>query len=162
MTKDKFRKYLRKYIPFKLFILYSLPMAFIAGLKVKRIDDEGCQITVKHSWLNQNPFKSMYFAVQSMAAEMSTGMPLVVETRYLKPSVSTLVLSNRASFSKKAVGLITFSCTQGLEVIAAVNKAKETAEPVTIELKSVGTDEAGDEVAEFYFTWTLRVKPKRS
>jgi len=29
--------------------------------------------TVKHRWLNQNPFNSMYFAVQAMAAELTTG-----------------------------------------------------------------------------------------
>jgi hypothetical protein len=27
----------------------------------------------KHRWINQNPFNSMYFAVQAMAAELATG-----------------------------------------------------------------------------------------
>jgi hypothetical protein len=35
---------------------------------------EGCVATVKHRWINQNPFNSMYFAVQAMAAELSTGL----------------------------------------------------------------------------------------
>lgn len=158
MDREKFRNYFKNPFIFKLLMLYELPMAFVAGIKVKRVDDEVCEISVKHRWLNQNPFKSMYFAVQSMAAEMSTGLPLVIETRFSKPSVSTLVLKNKASFSKKAVGLITFRCDQVQTLIQSVKKAQETAEAVTVDLTSVGRDEQGDVVAEFVFTWTLKVK----
>ena len=31
-------------------------------------------VTVRHKWFNQNPFKSMFWAVQGMAAELSTGI----------------------------------------------------------------------------------------
>ena len=34
--------------------------------------------TVKHRWINQNPFNSMYFAVQAMAAELSTGALVMI------------------------------------------------------------------------------------
>jgi hypothetical protein len=59
---------------FKLnFYFFKLPAAFICGVRVKKLDEKECVATVKHRWINQNPFNSMYFAVQAMAAELSTG-----------------------------------------------------------------------------------------
>ena len=161
MTKEKFRNYFKNNLLIKLFFLHSLPMGFLAGLKVKYIDDEKCEITVRHRWVNKNPFKSMYFAVQAMAAEMSTGLPLVVETRFSKPVVSTLVLKNSATFTKKAVGLITFTSLNGKLIIDSVKKAQSTGEAILIDTKTIGRDEKGDVVAEFIFTWTLKAKPNR-
>ena len=37
------------------------------------MNDEICITKVKFGWLNQNPFNSMFWAVQGMAAEFSTG-----------------------------------------------------------------------------------------
>lgn len=55
------------------FIFFKLPSAFWCGVRAKSLDSDQCTVTVKHQWFNQNPFKSMYFAVQAMAAELSTG-----------------------------------------------------------------------------------------
>ena len=55
------------------FLFLKLPSAFICGVRVKEIDENKCVVSVKHRWINQNPFNSMYFAVQAMAAELSTG-----------------------------------------------------------------------------------------
>ena len=64
-----------EYSPSKLntFLFLKLPSAFWSGVRVKSISIEKCVVTVKHRWFNQNPFNSMYFAVQAMAAELTTG-----------------------------------------------------------------------------------------
>ena len=56
-----------------LFNMLKLPAAYFTGIRVKAIDEKSCTVSVKHRWVNQNPFKSMYWAVQGMAAELSTG-----------------------------------------------------------------------------------------
>lgn len=71
-----------------------------------------------------------------------------------------LVLKNQAVFKKKAKGLVKFHCTQGAEAVDAVNEAIESGEPITVKLKSVGTDAAGDIVSEFEFQWSLKKKSK--
>ena len=58
---------------YHLFLLFKLPIAIIAGVRLRSISLESCTTSVKHRWLNQNPFQSIYFAVQAMAAELSTG-----------------------------------------------------------------------------------------
>jgi hypothetical protein len=55
------------------FLFFKLPSAFICGVRVKQLETNKGVVTVKHRWINQNPFNSMYFAVQAMAAELSTG-----------------------------------------------------------------------------------------
>ena len=64
-----------EFTPSKLnaFLLFKLPSAFFCGVRTKEINESNCVVSVKHRWINQNPFKSMYFAVQAMAAELSTG-----------------------------------------------------------------------------------------
>ena len=65
-----------KFTPQKInfFTLFKLPSAYFCGIKVKSITEEKSMVTVKHRWINQNPFKSMFWAVQGMAAELSTGI----------------------------------------------------------------------------------------
>ncbi len=65
------------------FLMLKLPSAWLCGVRVKAISDTNCSVGVKHKWINQNPFKSMYFAVQAMAAELSTGA-LVISSFYQK------------------------------------------------------------------------------
>ena len=59
---------------YRLFLISKLPIAWISGLKVNKVTAERAQISIRYKYLNQNPFKSMYFACQAMAAEMSTGL----------------------------------------------------------------------------------------
>ncbi len=55
------------------FLMFKLPSAWLCGVRVEKIDANHCETRVKHRWINQNPFNSLYFAVQAMAAELSTG-----------------------------------------------------------------------------------------
>ena len=55
------------------YIIFKLPSAFLCGVRTQFINSEKCIVTVKHRWINQNPFKSMFWAVQGMAAEFATG-----------------------------------------------------------------------------------------
>lgn len=145
---------------FALFLLQKLPMGFIAGLKVIELNEQGAKTTVKYKWLNQNPFGSVYFAVLSMAAELSTGIILMNGVFNSKPAISMLVVKNSATYTKKAVGKITFTCADGKLISDSIKKAKETGEGVIIEAKTVGKDEKGDTVAEFLFVWSIKVKSK--
>ncbi len=153
-----FKKIITNPIRFAFFKLVKLPAAFIAGLKIGYIDESKTVILVKHGWINQNPFKSMYFAVQAMAAEMSTGLFPVGQTYKRTPAVSMLVVGLEAKFVKKATGLIAFTCTDGLMVAQTIEEAIQTKEGKTIVCKSTGTNSNGEVVAEFYITWSFKSK----
>ena len=145
---------------FTLFLIRDLPMGFLAGMRVKEITPEQCKVTIPYKYLTKNPFKSMYFACLSMAAEMSTGALGVAATFGQKPSVSMLVGGIEGEFSKKAVGLITFTCKDGHLQFEAVERCKTSGEGESATLLTIGTDEAGDEVARFKFTWSFKARKK--
>ena len=85
------------------FLLFKLPSAFICGVRVAAIDENKCVVSVKHRWINQNPFNSMYFAVQAMAAELSTGALVMFQIQKSGRKISMLVANNKGNFTKKAL-----------------------------------------------------------
>lgn len=138
-------------IQYNIYNFFKLPSVWWCGIRVKSVNEESCLVSVKHRWINQNPFKSMFWAVQGMAAELSTGLLLMNEISRSKKSFSMLVLNNKANFKKKARGVITFRCDEGLKAKNAIDKAIQTRQPSTISMKSVGSDYSGDIVSEFIF-----------
>ncbi|MDR5589976.1 DUF4442 domain-containing protein [Christiangramia sp. SM2212] len=153
-----------KLSPSKLnsFLMLKLPSAWLCGVRVKHIDETECEVGVKHKWINQNPFNSMYFAVQAMAAELSTGALVMNKIQESNAKISMLVAQNKASFTKKATGKIKFSCYDGAKVKDALQKTLDTGEGETFWMKSVGVNEDGVEVSVFEFEWTVKLKrPKK-
>ena len=152
-----------KLSPSKLnsFLMLKLPSAWLCGVRVKHIDQTECEVGVTHRWINQNPFNSMYFAVQAMAAELSTGALVMNRIQASGKKVSMLVAQNKSSFSKKATGKIRFTCYDGNKVTEALDKTIESGEGQTFWMKSVGINEEGVEVSVFEFEWTVKLKSKQ-
>ena len=140
------------------FLLFKLPSAFFCGVRVKEIDVNKCVVSVKHRWINQNPFNSMYFAVQAMAAEFTTGALVMYQIKESKKNISMLVAQNKSVFTKKATGRITFTCNQGNAIKETIQKAVDTNEGQTIWLTSIGKNEKGEQVSEMQFEWTIKVR----
>lgn len=149
-----------EFSPSKLnaFLFFKLPSAFWSGVRVKIITPEKCVATVTHKWFNQNPFKSMYFAVQAMAAELTTGALVMYQIKKSGKKISMLVANNKGNFTKKATGKITFTCNEGHLIEEAIKKTIATGEGQTIWLKSIGVDEKNDQVSEMDFEWSVRLK----
>lgn len=149
-----------QFTPSKLntFMFFKLPSAFWSGVRVKSITKEECVVTVKHRWFNQNPFKSMYFAVQAMAAEFTTGALVMYQIKESGANISMLVANNKGAFTKKATGRISFTCRQGNDIKETIQKAIETKEGQTIWVTSIGVNEKGEQVSEMLFEWTIKVR----
>ena len=140
------------------FLFFKLPSAFWTGVRVKEIKDTKCVATVKHRWINQNPFNSMYFAVQAMAAELTTGALVMLHIRKSQKKISMLVANNKSTFTKKATGRITFTCVDGHIIEEAIQKAIQTGEGQAFWMKSIGVNEKGEQVSELDFEWSIKVK----
>ena len=84
------------------FSMVKLPSAWFCGVRVVAINDTSCTTTVKHRWINQNPFNSMFWAVQGMAAELATGAIVIGKIEEEQAKISMLVANNKPNFSKKA------------------------------------------------------------
>ena len=108
------------------YLMFKLPAAYLTGIRTTFLNKERCEVSVKHRWINQNPFNSMFWAVQGMAAELTTGALVMSYIKTSDHNISMLVLNNKASFSKKAKGRITFTCNQGEDVAEAIERTIAT------------------------------------
>lgn len=145
---------------FHLYFLKNLPTGWWWGLRVKYADASRCEVTIPYNWFTQNPFRSIYFAALSGAAELSTGM-LGTLARKGRPSVSMLVIEQQMRFVKKANTIITFTCEEGEKVFETVEEAIATGEPKTIRMTSVGRNTSGDVVAYFEIVWSFKLRRKK-
>ena len=140
------------------FLLFQLPSAFFCGVRVQTIDANQCVVSVKHRWINQNPFQSMYFAVQAMGAELSTGALVMYHIQKSGRNITMLVANNKGNFTKKATGRITFTCNDGHLIEAAIQNTIATGEGQTFWMKSIGMNEQGIQVSEMDFEWSIKIK----
>ena len=145
-------------VKFRMFLLSRLPNAFFAGLRIRHIDEDKCEVTVPYKWFTKNPFRSTYFACLSMAAEMSTGSLCLVHLYKRKPPVSMLVVKVESDYFKKATGRTSFVCVDGPLIKEAIEQAIQTGEAKIIRAKSVGRNQEGVVVAEFYITWSFKAR----
>lgn len=141
---------------FRLYLLRQLPLAFVAGLRVPELDSRRAVVTVPYGWRTQNPFRSTYFAAQSMAAELSTGALAMIAVRTAPRPVAMLIVGLEASFGKKAVSTVAFTCEQGETLAGAVAETIASGEPATARVETVGRMADGTEVARFHFTWSFK------
>lgn len=142
-----------------LFVLTQLPAAYLTGVRLESINESGAVVRLRHRWMNQNPFRSIYFAVQLMAAELSTGVLVMRAIAKRKgEKISMLVASNSATYTKKATGVIRYSCWQADVVEAAIEETLRTKEGVKFVLESTGVNANGETVVIAQFEWTIKAK----
>lgn len=146
--------------PFKLrmFLLQNLPAAYFSGVTVQSASEERAVVTVPYKWFTRNPFRSTYFACLSMAAEMSTGLLAMANVYKRKPGVSLLVVAVEGKFHKKATGVTRFICEEGDILKQVVETAINTGEPQSARITSIGYNDKNELVAEFWVTWSFKVR----
>ncbi len=145
-------------ISFRFFLFQKLPAAFFAGLRIQHFDSNSCTVKIKYSWFSKNPFKSVYFAVEAMAAEMCSGMLAFGQVYQRNPKISMLVVKMEVNFIKKATGTILFTCEDGAAIQAAINESIASGEGRTLVCVSKGKNSANETVAEFFITWSFKAK----
>ncbi len=143
---------------FKLMLFKILPMGFLSGMKIVSLDEEHCSVSVPYKRLNKNPFKSTFWAVMGMGAEMSSGALMILYTHKQKPSIAMLIADCQAEFVKKATDITTFTCNDGALIKQKIQEAIRTKEGQIIPTSMIGKNEKGEVVAKFYFTWTIKAR----
>ena len=155
---NQFSKLISNPVSFRFFLFQKLPAAFFSGLRIAHFDTTTCTVQIKYSWFSKNPFKSIYFAVEAMAAEMCSGMLAFGQVYKRNPKISMLVVKMEVNFVKKATGTVLFTCEDGAAIQAAINASIETGEGQTIVCLSKGKNSANEIVAEFFITWSFKAK----
>jgi hypothetical protein len=144
------------------FFLARLPLALVAGLRVREIGRRRCVVSVPYGWRTTNPFRSTYFAALSMAAELTTGALAMLATRSAPAPVALIIVGLEASFEKKAAATTTFTCAGGDVIFTAVARTVASGEPAIVRAESIGRAPDGVEVARCALTWSFKRRAARA
>jgi hypothetical protein len=153
---EKLRRRVLNPWSFWFFLWKTLPLAAMAGLRLRTLDEARCTVLLPGGWRTQNPFRSTYFAAQSMAAEMSTGAPAMVLVGGAPASVAMLVREVRGVFTRKIAGPAVFTFDDVASLRATIERAAASGEALTFLARSVGTTADGTVAAEFEITWPFK------
>jgi hypothetical protein len=153
---DRVRRRVLHPLGFRAYLLWNLPLAACAGLRLRSLDASACTVALPGGWRTQNPFRSTYFAAQAMAAEMSTGAPAMMLVAGAPTSVALILREIKAVFTKRIQGpsLFTFEDVAGMQ--AVVEKAAQGGDGEMYTGRSIGRTADGAEAAEFHITWSFK------
>lgn len=141
-------------------VFWQLPSAYFCGVRTHVLNEQSCTVNVSLNRINQNPFGSLYFAVEAMAAELSTAALLLYQNEQNSTKISILIAENKCVFKQKAIGKINFSCHQGEQVKQIIQQAINSGESQKFWLQSEGKNENGETVAVMDFLWSIKPKQK--
>jgi hypothetical protein len=156
--KDRFIRMATGRWSFALFLLKAMPSAFFSKVRIRSLNEEECMVSVPCIWFTRNPFRSTYFACLAMAGEMSTGTLAMLHVRDCDKKVSMLVTEMEAKYHKKAREVTWFLSKDGRLIQAAVQYAAGKGQPQTCKAYTVGIDKEGNCIAEFWITWSFKIK----
>ena len=142
---------------FKMGMLMKLPSIYFWGIRVQSLDHASCSVSIPFKWSTKNPFKSIYFAAQSGAAELSTGL-LLDSLLKGRGRWSMLVIASESKFTKKATNRVIYRCNDGLKMLQAIQKAEATKEPQIIDTETIGMMENGMQVGWLKIQWSIKKK----
>ena len=145
---------------FRFFLIFRLPLAYIAGLKIQKISQSKAIVSVPFSFWNKNPFNSIYFAVLSMAGEFSSGILGLLHTNIKDDKISMLVIKMESHFYKKATSKIDFICNDGDKIYKAIEETIKSGDGIVVKTNSKGFNKDGLCVCEFYVHWSFKSKNK--
>lgn len=98
----------------------------------------------------------MYFAVQAMAAELSTATGCLLAVAGKKPSIAFIIVDLKATFVKKATGRVYFECLDIANAFEAVDECIQKNEATQASFRTIGKMNDGTVVSEFEFTWSFK------
>ncbi len=155
---DKGLKQMRAPFAMTLFQGAKMPLGLAAGLTLDKIDRDVCEISIPGGWRTQNPFGSMYWAAQGMAAEMATGIHPFILSQAAPFPVQMILGSCQGTFVKMCKGRARFVFNQGALVAEKLEETIASGERLECPTEVIGYDPSGDEVSRWIFTWSLKAK----
>tara|TARA_Y100000766_G_C18893665_1_gene599843 strand:+ start:1679 stop:2179 length:501 start_codon:yes stop_codon:yes gene_type:complete len=160
--QEKIKTQILSKFKFGLFKISKLPLAFLSGITTTHLSPDSATTTVKYSYLNTNPFKSIYYGVLAMTAELSTGVLAIFTLAKYRESISLLVVESHGKFIKKATGKIKFTCKDGALFQKEIEKCIEEKTPVTVSASTKGYNQQNELVCEYTFTWSFKLREKKN
>ena len=149
----------RETLLLRAYALPRIPLIAFVSPTVVALDDDHVVVRLPLTWRTRNHLKSMYFGALSIGADCSGGLLAMKFMRDQEVPISLVFKDFRAEFRKRADGDVHFTCRQGREIRALVERAAASGKREELPMDIVATvpDKYGDEpVATFVLTLSLK------
>ena len=156
---EKARKALLNPLLLRIYLFKNLPAAWFVGLRLIDLNFTGAIVQLRFSWWSSNPFGSIYFAALLAAGEFASGIIAASYLKGYKQRISMLVSHVEADFTKKAIGICTFTCCEAEAIQQCIQKAVETGLAQSIHCSTIAKNESGEQVAEIRVFWRFKAVP---
>ena len=139
-----------------VFLLYFVKPSIVA------VNDERCEIRIPLNWrTKRRDIGAMYLGTLCMGADVASGLIAFHLMRTRRLRVSFIFKDLRAEFLKRAEDDVHFSCDEGANVVALVERALASGarEETTVNVVARVPKKLGDEpVARFAMTLSVKKK----
>lgn len=140
------------------YISVKMPLLALSRARVRALDLTYAETQLPFALTNRNPFGSMYFAAQMMAAEMAIGALVLLHNENHSQNFSPIVRHIDVVFQRAAYEKITFRCDEGVRVARLLERALRTGERVEDVFTVIGSTEKEGDVMKAHLTWSVRHK----
>lgn len=147
----------------RAFGLFKVPLLFWLSPSVKELSDKRCVVKIPLNRRTKNHLNSMYFGVLACGADAAGGLAAMKIIINSGKNISLAFKDFHAEFLKRAEGDTYFTCDQGEEIKAFVEKVINSDERHHMPVKITATcpDIDNEPVAEFTLTLSLKNKKRK-
>lgn len=139
-----------------VFLLYFVKPSIVA------VNEDRCEIRIPLNWrTRRRDIGAMYLGTLCMGADVASGLIAFHLTTTRKLRVSFIFKDLRAEFLKRAEDDVHFSCEEGANIVALIERAMATDErqETTVNVVARVPKKLGDEpVARFAMTLSVKKK----
>ncbi len=143
----------------RLFGFLKIPMLYFARPTVVDLTAERVEVKIRLGRRTRNHLRSMYFGVLAVGADCAGGLIAMECIDASGEKVSLIFKDFKADFLKRAEGDVHFTCAQGQEIAALVERTIASGEREEMPVRVTATVPSllGEEpVAEFVLTLSLK------
>ena len=166
------RPKLRRFLPetlrdtffVRMFGWWKVPLIAYVRPKVLFVDDQRVELMVPLRRRTKNHLGSMYFGSLMIGADLAAGYYAARLIFQSQRKIDFVFKSSTASFSKRPMGDVVFSCEQGDIIKALVERAEASGERVDAEIKVFARvpSISGEIVAEMGMVLSLKKRSKKA
>ena len=147
----------------RLYAFLKIPLLWWVNPSIIENNDQKTILKIPLSRKTQNHLKVMYFGALAMGAEAAVAIKAIQTIQKSGKKVDFIFKDFNANFLKRAEGDVYFTCEQGPQVQALVEKCIASGERETETFKSFATVPAISEtepVAEFQISLSVKMRRK--
>lgn len=123
----------------RLFGWWKIPLLFAVAPRVVEFTEERCVVKIPLNRMTRNHLSSMYFGALCIGADCAGGLMAMRLIQQKGLRIALLFKEFKAEFLKRAEGDVFFTCAQGAEVKALVERAANSFERENLPVQVIAT-----------------------